>query len=514
MEKQGAEDKAAKAEWTKEVQNLRIKYRMLNRTKYQPLLALRPEGKMLVEQLEKQEGRFEQEQQEESARLGRAIGILRQATRDLKTLLQSAPVAPDDRRLGQLQTKTSEIESGLKDFKVQSRERYNALQGEEALLSKDLSIYTEKFEAMLREQKEERSQQQQQRAQRTKKPPQGQRTQLVPAGVSEVNEEEMEDSSAELQMVKAKLAKVEEALQGLGGTYCGWDRGDHDDYLKVKTKHHGKTKTIAFLNELQKLLPDQNAEGIAKHAEDHELQLKLLAEKKQLLARYKELKREELRQADAPDDGDQEQENRGKDTNPRVATADLQSQQDKQKQKQKQKQDLEEWRKKKREEQELKIAQEAEEKKAQLAQKARKTETEQARKKQQLREYKERKALEEMQKKEEEARDRERNMKETKPEDVVKLLEREQATFLKRQEIVEMRKLQKIEKLERQERAKRKTQEHFRHVAPKLNAETAAQVQKKRDKFDGTTNKRDAHTFGGEVLHTQMRAVPTWRAGL
>ena len=60
-----------------------------------------------------------------------------------------------------------------------------------------------------------------------------------------------------------------------------------------------------------------------------------------------------------------------------------------------------------------------------------------------------------------------------------------------------------------------KTKEKFVEVKPKLNEETASLNQKKRTKFDASKEKgRDALTFGGSVMHQQMRAVPSWRAGI
>jgi hypothetical protein len=52
-------------------------------------------------------------------------------------------------------------------------------------------------------------------------------------------------------------------------------------------------------------------------------------------------------------------------------------------------------------------------------------------------------------------------------------------------------------------------------VESRLNQETKAMKDKKRDKFDENKDqKKDAMTMGGNVLGVSVRAMPMWRAGL
>jgi hypothetical protein len=49
-------------------------------------------------------------------------------------------------------------------------------------------------------------------------------------------------------------------------------------------------------------------------------------------------------------------------------------------------------------------------------------------------------------------------------------------------------------------------------VESRLNHETKAMKDKKRDKFDENKDrKRDAMTMGGNVLGVSVRAMPMWR---
>ncbi len=504
MEKQETETKAAKSAWTKELQNFRIKCRMLDRTKYHPLLALRPEGKSMVEQLEKIERRYAVEHDEEEVRIHSTINGLRKATRELKALVQENSAMPTDQKLSQLQRKTSEIETGLKQFKLQSRDRYEELAREEAELTKEIGMYTEKFEAIKQEVSETRriKQNAKPRVRTGLEKPAAAGEKLKPGAVSsDVDpDEEEEKQIGGAKRVKMQLEKVEEQIADLGGVYCGWDRSDHDDFLKLRTKHKGKTRTIIFLNELQKLLPEQNAENVADHTSRYESYLKLCVERKDLLARYKELKKQEEKQ-EAAGEEEVDKENKEKPqtrAGPREDPA-------------KQKEKIGEWKKQKEVQLREKTEKELAERKQKEEERSRKRELERAKQQRTLQEYKEKKAAEELAKMQQDAI-KKSEKKKPKPEDVAKLQEREHETFMKKMEKVQSKKFAKIDRIEREERTKQKLQENYKHVASKLNSETAAAVSKKREKFDGKG--KDALTFGGCVVYTQMRAVPSWRAGL
>lgn len=65
----------------------------------------------------------------------------------------------------------------------------------------------------------------------------------------------------------------------------------------------------------------------------------------------------------------------------------------------------------------------------------------------------------------------------------------------------------------RKEQLKKKMSKGIKEkVESKLNTETAAMKEKKRDKFDPTKEQgRDAMTMGGNLLGVASRAMPFWR---
>ncbi len=53
----------------------------------------------------------------------------------------------------------------------------------------------------------------------------------------------------------------------------------------------------------------------------------------------------------------------------------------------------------------------------------------------------------------------------------------------------------------------------YSHVNNKLEHKTTAMKEKEREKFDGK-DRKDANTFGGQLLMTGVRATPAWMKGL
>jgi hypothetical protein len=49
----------------------------------------------------------------------------------------------------------------------------------------------------------------------------------------------------------------------------------------------------------------------------------------------------------------------------------------------------------------------------------------------------------------------------------------------------------------------------YSHVGARLDQKTTAIKEKEREKFDGK-DKKEANTFGGQLLMTGVRATPSW----
>lgn len=51
---------------------------------------------------------------------------------------------------------------------------------------------------------------------------------------------------------------------------CGWDAADHKDFLRVKTKHKDRVRTVGFLTEMKRAVPTADEETIQEHIETYE----------------------------------------------------------------------------------------------------------------------------------------------------------------------------------------------------------------------------------------------------
>ena len=72
---------------------------------------------------------------------------------------------------------------------------------------------------------------------------------------------------------------------------CGWDASDHKDFLRVRTKHKERMKTVAFMTEMRRAVPTADEEMIKEHIEVFTKVQEMVEKKKQLLKEYKEIKK-------------------------------------------------------------------------------------------------------------------------------------------------------------------------------------------------------------------------------
>ena len=74
--------------------------------------------------------------------------------------------------------------------------------------------------------------------------------------------EELEQATS----LKLQIEAIEDKIQKMGGVQsCGWDAADHKDFLRVRTKHKDRVKTVAFLTEMRRAVPTADEEAIQAH---------------------------------------------------------------------------------------------------------------------------------------------------------------------------------------------------------------------------------------------------------
>jgi|LauGreDrversion4_2_1035121.scaffolds.fasta_scaffold116124_1 hypothetical protein len=97
-----------------------------------------------------------------------------------------------------------------------------------------------------------------------------------------------------------------------------------------------------------------------------------------------------------------------------------------------------------------------------------------------------------------------------------RIWKREEEIFIKKHQMIVTKQQEKEEKEARMVEVFEKVSKGVKdRVESRLNQETKAIKDKKRDKFDENKDqRRDAMTMGGNVLGVSVRAMPMWRQGL
>ncbi|CAI2365034.1 unnamed protein product [Moneuplotes crassus] len=324
--------------------------------------------------------------------------------------------------------------------------------------------------------------------------------------------------------IRLQIDQIDDRIETLGGFHCGWKPSDHEDFLRIKTKHKHKTDKLSFLNEILGLIPDSDIGKIKEHIKTHKEYLELTKEKKELLQKYKKEKivnrNTKLHgiESSAPkfQENDRSLLNRSQSSG-RSVNQFSQEYRDKQKQK------ILEWKQKKAEEEKSKKTQSDLKKKETLEKKKEREREELEWKQHKVKQYQLQKELKEQQKKEISKLERikKRHKYEQDYETRQRIYRREEEHFRKRAELVISKKgipnsYTEEEQALRMKRAKLlQKDDKYANVESRLNKVTKAAQGKNREKFkEGVDDRKDAMTFGGQLRGPTVRAQPAWRKGL
>ena len=69
--------------------------------------------------------------------------------------------------------------------------------------------------------------------------------------------------------MKRRIDRFEERIMLNGGKQLGWDTEEHGEFLKLKTKHHGKIHSSNFMEECMSNIPIHNQDQIIEHIEKY-----------------------------------------------------------------------------------------------------------------------------------------------------------------------------------------------------------------------------------------------------
>ncbi|XP_039614883.1 coiled-coil domain-containing protein 112-like [Polypterus senegalus] len=296
----------------------------------------------------------------------------------------------------------------------------------------------------------------------------------------------------------SEVTDFEKFLHKTGGRQGGWDDYDHQNFLKIWTKHNGKK---SYMEEALLYLPGRTQEEIKQHEDWYQEFLFLEERKKEAIQLWKSKKNQEKEKF-------LKQQEKLEDLKTQKELARVEAYRKKLEQEKEDKQaKLQEWKKKK----ELELAAEEEKQCQAEVQKRRKIKEEQQR---QL----EVKAIVETyarQKKEEE-------MHERLKQEVQEQSEREERQRLSARAIVKFRErdMQKVFEKVLEKHSKEEEEHEREKKIAKVKQKVEAHVTKDPDRLLKPTKGWKEHvkvigpTGGGPALYMPHRAIPNWRQGL
>ncbi|KAM6227027.1 coiled-coil domain-containing protein 112 isoform 2-T2 [Spheniscus humboldti] len=183
----------------------------------------------------------------------------------LEELEHSMTVSRKTEIVDKLKEMMEEVENAINAFKEEQRQIYEQLLKEEKTVINELSVFERKVEQW--------------------------------ALGSSTTEKVLKLSSARVSVDKtpgnhlpAEVVEFERFLQRTGGRQGGWDDYDHQNFLKVRTKHKGR---LSYVDEALEYLCGRTKEDIEQHDKWYQEFLILHERKKESIKKWKEKQRQE-----------------------------------------------------------------------------------------------------------------------------------------------------------------------------------------------------------------------------
>ncbi|XP_078690117.1 coiled-coil domain-containing protein 112-like [Branchiostoma floridae x Branchiostoma belcheri] len=462
-------EKARKTEVLREIDQLELKIKNLEREKTTHLYSKRSDFRQQFCELEELEMKGNTNRKTEKVKLRQQLDKMRGMVK--KFHIQLKDVKPTPEFLEKLKVTMEEIETTISAFKDQRRVDYEALLRDERTLTQEITALEKKIDAWA----------------------QG------PAGVAmETKGAKAKNLSLKNNVMKdlpPEVAAFERFLAQTGGHQGGWDDYDHQAFLKTRSKFRGKA---AFLDEAVRACPGRTIGDVRQHESWYQEYTTLKERKKEAIANWRKKKESEkeelLQQADEDSSSDDEE----------MLTA--RSKQIEQEREEKKKR-LNAWKVQK----ELQRAQEEERKLKEELSKAKHQEKERERQaavRAQVEQYRrQRQEEEEVLRREQEEQYRQDRVRKQMAvaEEMSRFQERDQRMVEEKLAKDRAREEAVKEKNKRLEKLKGQVEVKVERDPSRLYKPTA--LWKQRNKEIGATG-------GGRVLHMTHRAVPNWRQGV
>jgi hypothetical protein len=302
---------------------------------------------------------------------------------------------------------------------------------------------------------------------------------------------------SDIDVIKHKTSYIDFLIEKMGGMNLTWQSKDHQDFQRLKAVHNGKVNTYDFLEALENTLPFIPRSELKNHIKLYNKYHQLFELKKHLVNRYKNIKQ-------AKEEQDKKQVLEKINSNVGSAPSRIDSIGLTKEEKVK----LDEWKQKKQVE---KLEKEEETKRIEFAKR------EQERQKYIEKTNKVKPMLDEFKKQKDYQKQLEQeantNVNKISEIDLERVKERNDKLVESKKLLAKVKPYEKIRLAKSYTKFKLKRMEKLELLETKIEEPTAEYENKKRKKHDYVNN-RQADTMGGNVLHRTTRAVPEWRKGL
>lgn len=250
------------AEWLKESKRMRVNVRSMERSN-------------IVDELSGEQRDISRSREETFDNTKKKLAYFKTNLMDIKDRL--AEVTTFRSHSGALQKSLESFESKLTSYKSTMRAEFDSLANEEAFLFDDLEIFLQRVESWYRTDKESLHAEES----------------SGPSLEQKIRSADRYDKHVQLQ---AKIGAIDRQLARLGGRYGGWDKEDHDSFIRswVQTVPAGVDATElsdsqkrGLLRKLVKSIPMKTEEEMLAHVEWFLISNDLKASKRGLLDQWK-----------------------------------------------------------------------------------------------------------------------------------------------------------------------------------------------------------------------------------
>ncbi|KAM9167559.1 coiled-coil domain-containing protein 112 isoform 1-T1 [Mergus octosetaceus] len=256
-------EQAKKAEFVRTAEKLRTQLANIEKDKNGHLYNRRSDSRVEYSILEELEHKMTVNRKTEKTKILQQLSKIRNNVKKLQQQLKD--VKHTSEFVDKLKEMMEEIENAINAFKEEQRQTYEQLLKDEKTAVNELSVFEKKVELWVLS--------------------------------SSTTEKVLKLPSARISVGKTlenhlpeEVVEFERFLQRTGGRQGGWDDYDHQNFLKVWTKHKGK---LSYMDEALEYLCGRTKEEVEQHDKWYREYLILQERKKESIKKWKEKQQQE-----------------------------------------------------------------------------------------------------------------------------------------------------------------------------------------------------------------------------